>query len=74
MLTRLGVASIQLMTNNPHKIESLQQLGIRVEGRIPVLVAANEHSARYLEAKRRLMRHQIPDPNDDVPTTRTADA
>jgi GTP cyclohydrolase II len=74
ILTRLGVASIQLMTNNPHKIESLQQLGIRVEGRIPVLVAANEHSARYLEAKRRLMRHQIPDPNDAAPKKRTADA
>jgi GTP cyclohydrolase II len=73
MLTRLGVASIQLMTNNPHKIESLQKLGIRVEGRIPVLVAANEHSARYLEAKRLLMRHQIPDPNDEAPEKRTAD-
>jgi GTP cyclohydrolase II len=74
MLGRLGVASIQLMTNNPHKIESLEQLGIRVEGRIPVLVAANEHSARYLEAKRLLMRHQIPDPHDEAPEKRTADA
>ena len=74
MLARLGVESIQLMTNNPHKIESLQRLGVRVEGRIPVLIAANEHSARYLEAKRRLMRHQIPDPNDEAPKTRTADA
>jgi GTP cyclohydrolase II len=62
ILERLGVQSIQLMTNNPHKLESLQQLGVRVEGRIPLLVAANEHSAGYLEAKRRLMRHELPDP------------
>ena len=60
MLMSLNVKSIQLMTNNPDKLESLEQLGISVEGRIPVLIAANEHSASYLEAKRRLMRHELP--------------
>ena len=60
ILKQLGVASIQLMTNNPDKLESLARLGIVVEGRIPVLVAANEFSANYLEAKRRLLRHQLP--------------
>lgn len=60
ILGQLGVASIQLMTNNPDKLESLARLGIEVEGRVPILVAANEFSANYLEAKRRLMRHQLP--------------
>jgi len=61
ILEHLGVRSIQLMTNNPDKLESLKRLGVRVEGRIPVLIAANEYSASYLEAKRRLMRHELPD-------------
>jgi GTP cyclohydrolase II len=61
MLQRLGVESIQLMTNNPHKLESLQRLGVEVVSRIPVLVAANEYSATYLEAKRRRLRHELPE-------------
>jgi GTP cyclohydrolase II len=68
ILERLGVESIRLMTNNPDKLESLEHLGIRVEGRIPLLVAANEHSASYLEAKRRLMRHELPE--HDLPDDR----
>ena len=60
MLESLDIGSIELMTNNPEKIESLQELGIRVERRLPMLVAANPFSASYLEVKRRRMRHQLP--------------
>jgi GTP cyclohydrolase II len=60
MLRELGVESIELMTNNPHKVESLRELGIVVDKRIPMLVAANPFSAPYLEVKRRRMRHEIP--------------
>src|SRR5690606_18720550 len=60
MIESLGIGSIELMTNNPEKIESLQELGIRVERRLPMLVAANPFSASYLEVKRRRMRHQLP--------------
>lgn len=60
MLQELGVQSVELMTNNPAKIEQLQKLGIDVSGRIPVLVAANPFSASYLEVKRRRMRHELP--------------
>lgn len=73
ILRYLKVTSIQLMTNNPDKLESLQRLGVRVEGRIPLLVAANEHSEGYLEAKRRLMRHQLPKPGGHIVRKRTAD-
>jgi GTP cyclohydrolase II len=73
ILGHLGVASIQLMTNNPDKLESLQRLGIRVDGRLPVLVAANEYSAGYLDAKRRLMRHHIPTLDSPLSRKRTAD-
>src|SRR5688572_11032705 len=60
MLRELGIESIELMTNNPLKIDGLRELGIVVEKRLPMLVAANPFSAPYLEAKRRRMQHEIP--------------
>jgi GTP cyclohydrolase II len=62
MLHHLGVASVRLLTNNPAKVRSLAALGVRVNGRVPVVVAANKHSARYLEAKRLRMEHDLPGP------------
>lgn len=53
------IKSIQLMTNNPFKLEWLRATGVKVEGRIPVQVAANEHNHGYLEAKAARMSHLI---------------
>jgi GTP cyclohydrolase II len=61
MLGWFGVKSIQLMTNNPDKVAQLERLGVRVEGRIPLLIEANPHSARYLEVKRTVLHHELPD-------------
>ncbi len=60
MLEHLGVGSIRLMTNNPDKVDALRNLGVRVVGRVPVVVPATPHSARYLEAKRLRMEHDLP--------------
>jgi GTP cyclohydrolase II len=60
MLRALGVQSIQLMTNNPEKVEQLVRLGIHVEQRLPAIVDANPFSAPYLEVKRRRLRHDLP--------------
>ncbi len=60
MLDYLGVRSVQLMTNNPDKIEKLRSLGVEVRGRIPVIVPSNPYSAGYLEAKRVRMAHDLP--------------
>jgi GTP cyclohydrolase II len=60
MLVHLGVSSVRLLTNNPAKVRGLAALGVRVNGRVPVVVAANKHSARYLEAKRLRMEHDLP--------------
>ncbi|MEZ4224393.1 MAG: GTP cyclohydrolase II [Polyangiaceae bacterium] len=60
MLRQLGVVSVELMTNNPEKVSSLRKLGINVVKRIPTLVAANPHSADYLEVKKRRMQHELP--------------
>lgn len=60
MLRELGVESIELMTNNPTKVDSLRRLGVAVDKRIPMLVAANPFSASYLEVKRKRMQHDLP--------------
>lgn len=60
MLRNLGVESVELLTNNPLKLDALRALGIIVERRVPVLVPANPFSASYLEVKRRRMQHDLP--------------
>ena len=65
MIRHLGIRSVELMTNNPAKVEALCTLGIKVVRRIPVLVPTNPLSAPYLAAKRSRMHHVIPLEQDD---------
>ena len=59
MLRSLSVRSIQLMTNNPRKIEQLTQHGIRVSRRLPHVIPPNTHNRFYLETKRDRSGHYI---------------
>ncbi|CAM9760213.1 unnamed protein product [Ectocarpus fasciculatus] len=59
ILGDMEIKSVQLMTNNPFKIDWLRATGVKVEGRIPVEVPANEHNHGYLEAKASRMSHLI---------------
>jgi GTP cyclohydrolase II len=59
MLASLNVGSIRLMTNNPKKIHELEQLGIKVSGRIPHVIPANEWNQFYLETKATRSGHLI---------------
>jgi len=59
ILKDLGVQSIQLLTNNPHKIESLNQLGIAVNHRIPLQPTIYADNADYLRTKALRMRHLL---------------
>jgi GTP cyclohydrolase II len=73
MLRSLGVESVELLTNNPLKLDALRALGVQVERRIPVLVPANPFSASYLEVKRRRMQHDLPSsPSVAPPKVRAA--
>lgn len=57
MFRQLGVKTIRLLTNNPAKIEGLQQLGLEIVAREPIMVEPNEHDLDYLKVKQRKMRH-----------------
>jgi GTP cyclohydrolase II len=57
MLRDLGVRSVALMTNNPRKVEGLENDGIRVTRREPHEVAAHEHNRDYLKTKQSRLGH-----------------
>jgi len=57
MLENLQINSIQLITNNPNKIDQLQSLGINVEGRIPIEIESNCDNKSYLQTKADKMDH-----------------
>jgi GTP cyclohydrolase II len=59
MLGLLQVKSIQLMTNNPKKVDGLRELGVNVTGRVPHLIPANEYNKAYLETKALRSGHLI---------------
>jgi GTP cyclohydrolase II len=59
MLHSLKVRSIQLLTNNPKKVEELQQYGVEISGRLPHVIPANEHNRFYLETKRDRSGHLL---------------
>jgi len=59
ILKDLRVRSIQLLTNNPHKIESLRQLGVRVDTRVPLQASVNADNVDYLRTKAERMRHLL---------------
>ncbi|MEV0261320.1 bifunctional 3,4-dihydroxy-2-butanone-4-phosphate synthase/GTP cyclohydrolase II [Streptomyces sp. NPDC050617] len=60
ILADLGVRSLRLMTNNPDKVAALVRHGLRVTGREPMPVQAQEHNLRYLRTKRDRMGHDLP--------------
>lgn len=59
ILADLGVASVRLMTNNPQKISGLESAGVVVAAHESHWVAATEHSAGYLAAKKTKLGHLI---------------
>lgn len=59
MLDRLGVKSVKLMTNNPDKINQLEEYGIKVESRCPIEIKSNDTDRKYLEIKALRMGHEL---------------
>lgn len=59
MLNHVGVTKVALMTNNPNKVKELQEMGIDVVQRIPLLVGVNKHNQDYLSIKGQKMGHWI---------------
>ena len=61
MLSLLGVTKLQLMTNNPDKIAQLEQHGLTVTKRVPLILPTNAHNERYMDTKRARTGHLLED-------------
>jgi len=59
ILKGLGITKINLITNNPDKIDDLSSRGIEVTSRIPVIIPASESSEGYLKTKEQSMGHLL---------------
>lgn len=62
MLESLQVRSIQLITNNPKKLDALKKLGTNIVQRIAIEVVANKDNIRYLKTKAKKMAHILFEP------------
>lgn len=59
ILADLGVESVRLLTNNPLKIEHLNNLGVPVTQRVPLETTPNAENAGYLFTKVIRMNHLL---------------
>ena len=59
MLNGLGIESVDLLTNNPEKVSQLEQQGINIAKRTPLIVGVTEQNRTYLTTKRERMGHLI---------------
>jgi 3,4-dihydroxy 2-butanone 4-phosphate synthase/GTP cyclohydrolase II len=58
ILKDMKIDSIQLLTNNPRKVNRLTALGVNVANTLPMVVKrANAYNRRYLETKQSRMNH-----------------
>lgn len=59
MLDHFGIRQVRLMTNNPRKERTLQELGIEVTEHIPLQVNRNPYNEQYLRTKAKKLGHQF---------------
>jgi 3,4-dihydroxy 2-butanone 4-phosphate synthase/GTP cyclohydrolase II len=59
ILKDLEMTKIQLITNNPAKIEGLDKYGIEIVERVPIVLPSTPHNARYMDTKRDKMKHML---------------
>ena len=57
MLTALGVSRIHLLTNNPEKVEALENSAIEVVSRVPLVIEPQKENFNYLKTKQDEMGH-----------------
>jgi 3,4-dihydroxy 2-butanone 4-phosphate synthase / GTP cyclohydrolase II len=59
ILMDLGVRTVRLMTNNPEKVRSLEEHGLKVAERVPIEVVPGKANRGYLQTKRAKFGHLL---------------
>lgn len=64
ILADLNIPVVNLLTNNPRKVDHLEHLGVQIAKRIPLEVQTSTTAQDYLETKRTRMGHWLPPKGD----------
>ncbi len=59
ILQDLGISAVELITNNPVKVEALRRSPIQVASRIPLVIKPHDDNRGNLETKQELMGHLL---------------
>ena len=59
LLKKEGISKIRLLTNNPDKVEELQQYGIEVTERMPIETTVYHENKHYLKVKKDKFHHLL---------------
>ncbi len=57
ILQDLNIKSIRLLTNNPLKLEAIENSPIEIVDRVPIVIKPHSENAHYLKTKKDLMGH-----------------
>jgi 3,4-dihydroxy 2-butanone 4-phosphate synthase/GTP cyclohydrolase II len=60
VLAGVGVRSVRLLSNNPHKAAALAREGIQIEELVPIQTAPHLRNLGYVETKRQQLGHRRP--------------
>ena len=59
MINFLAIKKIDLMTNNPKKINALKSMGIVINQRVPLSSSTNKYNEKYISTKIKKLGHLI---------------
>ena len=59
ILTQLKIKNVELITNNPKKVEHLKNLGVNITKRVPIKITPNKHNKKYLATKSNKSGHLL---------------
>ncbi|MCL4135944.1 UNVERIFIED_CONTAM: hypothetical protein GTU68_060062 [Idotea baltica] len=59
ILQLFSIKSVNLMTNNPDKINVISSFGIKINKRVPLIIENDPHSIAYIKTKRDKLGHML---------------
>ena len=59
ILFDLGLCKVRVMSNNPKKLNALEEAGLQIVERVPIEVESKEPAAHYLKTKKEKLGHLL---------------